>query len=109
LKTVELGSRNKEPYLACPYCLTEISTERSAISKMSGEGSETACNEDAEGSSSASEVSASEPQNEMGCVHHFGYLRERPKGEAVSEKCMTCAKMVDCMVTSAKRTDSGSH
>ena len=33
-----------------------------------------------------------------GCPHHFGYLTSRPKDAPISQECLTCPKMVDCML-----------
>ena len=33
------------------------------------------------------------------CPEAFGYLANRPKDEVVSQKCLVCPKMVDCMLS----------
>ena len=35
---------------------------------------------------------------EEGCPYHFGYLKEKPKSTPIPEECLTCPKMVDCML-----------
>ena len=36
---------------------------------------------------------------EQGCLHYFGYLREREKGEAIPSECIECRRSVECMLT----------
>ena len=33
-----------------------------------------------------------------GCPHHFGYLTSRPKDAPIPQECLTCPKIVDCML-----------
>ena len=32
------------------------------------------------------------------CSHHFGYLANRPKDAPIPQECLTCPKIVDCML-----------
>jgi hypothetical protein len=32
------------------------------------------------------------------CLHHVGYLKKRPKDESVPDSCLTCPKILQCMV-----------
>jgi hypothetical protein len=32
------------------------------------------------------------------CSHHFGYLANRPKDSPIPQECLTCPKIVDCML-----------
>ena len=36
---------------------------------------------------------------EHGCLHYFGYLRERESGEIIPSECIECKKSIDCMLT----------
>ena len=38
-----------------------------------------------------------------GCLHHFGYLASRPKGVPISEECIICQRLGDCMVATVKK------
>lgn len=43
----------------------------------------------------------SEPKEEEApseCPHHFGYLSRRPKDAPIPEECLTCRKMIKCML-----------
>jgi len=32
------------------------------------------------------------------CPHHVGYLKKRSKDESVPDSCLTCPKILQCMV-----------
>jgi hypothetical protein len=32
------------------------------------------------------------------CPHHLGYLKKRSKDESVPDSCLTCPKILQCMV-----------
>ena len=32
------------------------------------------------------------------CSHHFGYLANRPRDSPIPQECLTCPKIVDCML-----------
>jgi hypothetical protein len=71
--------------------------------------SETRETEDASGSLHTAEEGVSELNPEAQCGYHFGYLSERTSGEKIPEDCMVCEKMLDCMVTTAKKESSNSQ
>jgi hypothetical protein len=97
LKAVNLRAEKGEPYLACPYCLTEINDERSSsldeVSSIQEEKTIT----NGEETAKSVEEKTSEAQAKGGCPYHFGYLSERSNKEHVPEECMVCGSMLDCM------------
>jgi hypothetical protein len=36
------------------------------------------------------------------CPHHFGYLSERSSTEKISDECIACAEIVNCMLKAMK-------
>jgi len=32
------------------------------------------------------------------CLHEFGYLKNRPKGKPIPDECLTCPKMIQCLM-----------
>jgi hypothetical protein len=42
---------------------------------------------------------SSSKDKESGCPEHFGYLSSRPSDVAIPQACLTCPKMVDCMLS----------
>jgi DNA-directed RNA polymerase subunit RPC12/RpoP len=79
-----------EEYYACPKCLSKVcSVERQGDVGV-GEA------EVDEGESLELEVEDA-VEEAVGCAHHLGYLRRRPKNTPIPEGCFTCSKMIDCM------------
>jgi hypothetical protein len=37
------------------------------------------------------------PTDFQECVHHFGYLRNQPKGTPVPDECFGCRKILQCL------------
>ncbi|MEM3626666.1 MAG: hypothetical protein QXZ25_01425 [Candidatus Bathyarchaeia archaeon] len=39
---------------------------------------------------------------DLKCPHSFGYLSQRRKGEKIPDECITCEKLLDCMLSEVK-------
>lgn len=39
------------------------------------------------------------------CMHHFGYLSKSSRGKDIPEECITCEKVVECMLFKPKKSD----
>jgi len=48
---------------------------------------------------SKTEPSAKKESGSSGCPEAFGYLANRPKGVPIPQGCLTCPKMVDCVLS----------
>jgi len=85
----QISSRGyvQQTYYACPRCLTKVPESR----KQRTERSET---------STSFKEARSPPKAEenAGCQHFFGYLKQRPKDTSIPEDCLVCDKMIECMV-----------
>ena len=99
VKTENLCSKNGEVYDACPFCLTEITVEKSSTvfeekqnQKTKKTGSEEATVDFAE------KTLAESSPKVQGCTHYLGYLSERSKKEKIPEECMVCENIVQCML-----------
>ena len=44
------------------------------------------------------ETPEEEEKGPSGCPHRFGYLANRPKDAPIPQECLTCQKIVDCML-----------
>lgn len=83
LKTLNLQQDPAEPYYACPFCLTKVEdipdlkNESQMVESVSVEGQKT---------------------KPSGCLHYLGYLSERSQTEKISDDCMVCKDIVDCML-----------
>jgi len=104
LKAINLSMDNTEPYLACPHCLTEITTQESPLA------AETEPNQNAEALKTIEDKAAEEKTTQQPtkpqCNYHFGYLCERSSKEKIPEECITCTKIVDCMLKAMKNSPS---
>lgn len=38
------------------------------------------------------------------CLHQFGFLSQRPKGMEIPDECLTCEKVVECMLSKPEDT-----
>jgi len=98
----DLGSKNEASYSACPHCLTKIETENETEIKEE----ETQTIESArirQTIAQLKEIKATQqPPTIHKCPYKFGYLRTRSKSENIPEECMTCEKLLDCMLGSSK-------
>jgi DNA-directed RNA polymerase subunit RPC12/RpoP len=79
---------NVRTYYACPRCLTQVQEVKTRREERSEESS-------LEKEPKRIEVKSEEKAN---CQHFLGYLKRRPKNTSVPEDCLTCEKMVECMV-----------
>ena len=96
----DLSSKNGSSYGACPYCLTEIMMEGDSeveeekrTLKKKG-----AIIEKAKAQPPKLKPAEQFSVEEHRCPYHFGYLSERSRKEEIPEECMTCQKIVECML-----------
>jgi DNA-directed RNA polymerase subunit RPC12/RpoP len=76
-------------YYACPRCLTQVREER----RRQNQGSS-----DTQFSIRDAVKPAAKLDDNVKCDHFFGYLRKRDKNSPIPEDCLTCEKMIECMV-----------
>jgi hypothetical protein len=94
LTTLNLQKSTKEPYNACPYCLTQITlTENENTDTLS----EKALNE-------PNPISEKPIQDQpASCTHYFGYMHEKEHKQQMPEDCLLCSQIMACM---AKEKDA---
>jgi hypothetical protein len=100
LKAINLRLDNPEPYLACPHCLTEITTEENPTT---AETKPTVTVETLKTTKDKlqDEKTAQQPTT-IRCTRHFGYLSERSSKEKIPDECITCTETVNCMLKAMK-------
>lgn len=99
-----LSSATGETYEACPYCLTKIETEKPTKKKTAVTKSRKVKKEVRVKQKIVQRLKKEvfKPSSEKHrCPHYLGYLATRPKGEAIPEECLTCTKIVECMLKKA--------
>ena len=78
LKTLNLQRSPEEFYDACPYCLTEVTTE--------------------------DEKTVASPREKVAaCTHYLGYLCERSTKANIPDECIVCKDIISCMLKNMKR------
>lgn len=77
----------EETYYACPFCFSRLDVENVEEHLEHSHGHEKRV-----GGKVAVAVS--------NCSHDFGYLRSRPKDSAIPDECLTCPRILQCMVNS---------
>ncbi|MEM3577774.1 MAG: hypothetical protein QXX51_04885 [Candidatus Bathyarchaeia archaeon] len=93
-------------YDACPYCLTEITVEKSILITEEKEKEKLAPSIESKVEQKAQPIieraSVEIPAKPTTCTHHFGYLSQRSTKEKIPEECMMCEKIVQCMLQRVK-------
>lgn len=84
-----------ETYYACPYCLTKI-TKHAATHERKTEKQEKARFSKSVEKEKGKKM---EPEaKKSGCGHYFGYLKKRPKNTPIPDECISCPKIVECLL-----------
>jgi hypothetical protein len=82
--------KTQEPYSACPFCLTPISSEDNVLKVEKIE------NPDQKG---MQPDSSEKPQD---CPYHFGYLSEQSSKKGYPDPCLVCSMLMKCMSAKSK-------
>jgi DNA-directed RNA polymerase subunit RPC12/RpoP len=83
-----------QKYYACPQCLSKVMI----IKRQRGEETKEVSGSTEIPRKTHARASEVKEENDAGCQHFFGYLKKRPKDKSFPEECLTCNKMVECMV-----------
>jgi len=96
----DLSSKNESSYSACPYCLTEMVIEKASEVKEESRTLKKKRAKIEEAEAQPPKLKPPRPLSvkESKCAYHFGYLSQRSKKEKISEDCMICEKIVQCML-----------
>jgi len=82
-------------YYACPYCLTEITKHAATHEKKTEKQEKARFSRRAEKKKGKN----TEPEaKNSGCNHYLGYLKKRPKNAPIPDECLSCPKMVECLL-----------
>jgi hypothetical protein len=97
-----LTAQNGGSYYACPYCFTETTLEKEESVKstdeqeLESEKTKTEPPKVPEPAKTTPDQRSSETTQK--CQHYFGYLSTRSKKDSIPEECMTCEKLIECML-----------
>jgi hypothetical protein len=78
-----------QTYYACPRCLAKVTEDKN---RKSEESKETPI------SKKDVKKAVVEHEDSVKCEHFLGYLGKRPKDTAIPDKCLTCDKMIKCLI-----------
>jgi DNA-directed RNA polymerase subunit RPC12/RpoP len=88
LWATDSSNGNVEEYYACPRCMTKVNYRRT----QSGTPRESGI------SVEEHEIASEKPADDLGCNHFLGYLKKRAKNMPIPDECLTCSRMVECML-----------
>ena len=100
---MNLQQDSKEPYDACPYCLTEIVLDdEPTIACAEPETFEPEETETEVEEQKPMEEKLETPEAPSECSNYLGYLSERSSKEQIPDECMMCKDIVNCMLKKMK-------
>ena len=96
---------HSQTYLACPYCFSKVvNNDASEMDDIDGEIKllQNGGYEIPSPMSGLKKTAKSNRQEDaispVSCGHQVGYLKTRSKSEAFPDGCLTCPKILQCMV-----------
>ncbi len=104
-----------EQYYACPHCFLKLTedveneesvTEESthsppvhpSLEKVLDAISAQPQKEKETKEDTAAKTEEAEGEGLSGCSYNFGYLANRPRDSPIPQECLTCQRIVDCML-----------
>jgi hypothetical protein len=85
--TVSVSGRT-QTYYACPRCMAKVSNVKASTGEE----------EKKPVLSAEDKRLTAEPEVAVKCPHFFGYLRKHQKNTPFPDECLTCLRMVECML-----------
>lgn len=79
-----------QTYTACPRCLSKITIVKQQKSEETKEASTLMEN--------PKRPAVAKEKDNVDCLHFLGYLKTRPKDKSIPDECLTCDKMIECMI-----------
>jgi DNA-directed RNA polymerase subunit RPC12/RpoP len=101
VRLTDLSHRPRlETYFACPYCFSKVN--ESEMAEMNGllhsGGYEIPALDSVKGLKRGDNKRSGGAETTVNCQHNLGYLKTRSKGEAFPDGCLTCPRILQCMV-----------
>ena len=92
IQLTNFSSTPMQTYNACPFCFTRL--EEDAIE----EPSKLKLADFEDSTLSKNRQKETEDQKTGECPHYLGYLKKRPKNTPIPDSCLTCQKMMQCLL-----------
>jgi DNA-directed RNA polymerase subunit RPC12/RpoP len=93
----DLSRKPQETYYACPYCFSKMDEVDGDMTDHLHSGGYELSGKDG-GRKVKGGGGHRDVENVAGCPHSFGYLKSRGKSEGIPDGCLTCSKILQCMV-----------
>ncbi|MGQ9565883.1 MAG: hypothetical protein ACUVT5_04990 [Candidatus Bathyarchaeales archaeon] len=105
LKLTVLCSDPVETYFACPFCMSRLDLDdpKPRLPKLEkpmlpAEVDVEDVKEDVKPLKHMERAPEVSEGKQGGCLHEFGYLKNRPKNKPIPDECLTCPKMIQCLM-----------
>jgi len=87
IQLTNLSAMPMQTYNACPFCFSRLELENLGVPASKDGGS-------------ILEKSQKNMESDLQpeCPHYLGYLRKRPKNTSIPDTCLTCKKMIQCLL-----------
>jgi len=90
-----LSEMSRQIYIACPFCFSKLDDD--AILEEEPNESEESTSRDSSIIFGKNKENIEGDKQLTGCPHYFGYLKKRPKNTQISDACLTCQEMMQCL------------
>jgi len=80
-----ISAGQTQEYYACPRCMTKVQETAKTI-------------QEPQQPTARARATTAQKEAVAGCAHYFGYLRKREKDKSFPDECLSCTKMVDCLM-----------
>ena len=100
LQVTNRSLKPEESYPACPFCFTRSETLNEALERGPSHlpNKPDLSSKETEKVPESMQDEDSEKEIPKDCPQFYGYLKTRPKGESFSDTCLTCRKMLECLM-----------
>ena len=93
IRLTNLSAMPMQTYDACPFCFSKLKENQ-----VSEEPDlKTSASNEASDDSGRSDERMERPEHIM-CPQYFGYLKKRSKNVPIPDTCLTCQKMIQCLL-----------
>jgi hypothetical protein len=82
-------------YYACPRCLSKVGDVKQRKDEDEEEEGERDVSIAIE---KVKKLAVAKHEDSVKCTHFLGYLKKRSKEAPIPDECLTCDKMIECMV-----------
>ncbi len=97
IRLTNLSAMPAQTYDACPFCFSKLGENVDNVVLKEAVSFDVSAQGESESECVKPPRDLDLPER-LGCSHHFGYLKKRPKSEPIPEACLTCQKMIQCIL-----------